>query len=383
MDKEQGSVALRSAHGVLKSRVPIDPAQVRRGILFLVNVGVPILGGALRGEPRAALVGAIVGMVLSFADNEGQLLSRLRLLTMAASCMVAGGLAGHFLRSTAPVLWPLFVAVTFAAGLAARAGREPLLAARNGAMAFAVTAGIPAIEMHEIWYLVGGLILNAASRTVDYLIAGPLPRIPATPLQMPSGRGGWFRFALAYAAAATAALWVGMTRDPIHAIWVVTTTLVVMQPDARASYRRIVERIAGTFAGVVAAWAITIATESPVAICAAILMVAPLIPHHLANRYWLHTALIALMILLAYDLTALNSHGITDLLTERLTDMLLGCAMALVGTAAAFPRRAVSDLDGLVEDRPSGHEGSDPTGTSPPVAATDRHEEQTMQSSER
>jgi hypothetical protein len=59
------------------------------------------------------------------------------------------------------------------------------------------------------------------------------------------------------------------------------------------------------------------------------------------------------MILLAYG-TALNSHGIADLLTERLTDMLLGCAMALVGTAAAFPRRAVSDLD-VAEDSPSGH----------------------------
>jgi hypothetical protein len=43
-------------------------------------------------------------------------------------------------------------------------------------------------------------------------------------------------------------------------------------------------------------------------------------------------------------------------LTERLKDMLLGCAMALVGTAAAFPRRAVSDLDGLVESQASSHE---------------------------
>jgi len=87
-----------------------------------------------------------------------------------------------------------------------------------------------------------------------------------------------------------------------HPIWVVTTALVVMQQDARASYRHIVERVAGTFAGVLAAWLITIGFHSVPVICACILLVAPLIPHHLANRYWLHTALIALLVLLAYDL---------------------------------------------------------------------------------
>ena len=34
--------------------------------------------------------------------------------------------------------------------------------------------------------------------------------------------------------------------DPQHAIWVVITTLVVMQPDDRNNYRRILERAAGT-----------------------------------------------------------------------------------------------------------------------------------------
>ena len=110
-----------------------------------------------------------------------------------------------------------------------------------------------------------------------------------------------------------------------------------MQADARASYRRIVERIAGTFAGVLAAWLLTLGLPPMAFIYACILVVAPLIPHHLANRYWLHTALIALMILLAYDLANGDGQG---LLSERVVDMLLGCAIALVGTAAAFARPA-------------------------------------------
>jgi len=155
-------------------------------------------------------------------------------------------------------------------------------------MAFTVAAALPmTFNLRQASYLFGVFLLAAAARTVDYLIAGPLPRQPAVPLQPPSGHAGWLRYALAFASAATAALWIGQALDPTHTIWVVATTLVVMQADARLSYRRIVERIAGTFAGVVAAWVIT-GSQSIALISACILVVAPLIPHHLANRYWLH-----------------------------------------------------------------------------------------------
>jgi urea transporter len=56
--------------------------------------------------------------------------------------------------------------------------------------------------------------------------------------------------------------------------------------------------------------------------------------------------------LLAYDLTVLSARGIAGLLTERLEDILLGCAIALVGTAVAFPREAVRGFDHLVGDSP-------------------------------
>jgi uncharacterized membrane protein YccC len=75
-------------------------------------------------------------------------------------------------------------------------------------------------------------------------------------------------------------------------------------------------------------------------------------PHHLAHRYWLHTALIAVMVLLTCDLTLLGTRGNAALLTERLEDILLGCAIALCGTAAAFPHKAALGFDQLVGDAP-------------------------------
>jgi uncharacterized membrane protein YccC len=262
------------------------------------------------------------------------------------------------------LLVPFFVGLALGIGLAPLTGRMLPLTGRHAAMAFTVAAALPVtFNLPQAGYLFGVFQLAAAARTVDYLIAGPLPRQPAVPLQPPSGHGGWLRYALAFAGAATAALWIGQALDPTHTIWVVATTLVVMQADARLSYRRIVERIAGTFAGVAAAWVIT-GSQSIALISTCVLVVAPLIPHHLASRYWLHTALIALMILLAYDLAEFDSESISKLLFERVIDMLLGCTIALVGTAAAFPRTAVTELDSLAEEEPDAA-GKERSGRTP------------------
>ena len=131
------------------------------------------------------------------------------------------------------------------------------------------------------------LLIVVVARVADHLLAGPLKQQRGGGGGAPTG--GWTRFALAYAGAATASLWLGVHIDPERALWVVVTTLVVMQSDARLSYVRIVHRIAGTVAGVVAAFALTSVLQEPWIIAAAALVLAPLIPHHLQHRYWLHT----------------------------------------------------------------------------------------------
>jgi uncharacterized membrane protein YccC len=184
------------------------------------------------------------------------------------------------------------------------------------------------------------LALTAMTRAIDHGLFGPLPRTAAPPQpQRPNDHLGWIRFALCYAAAGAAALWIGLTLDPGRAIWVVTATLIVMQADAQSSYQRIVERIEGTFLGVIAAWLIASTISEKWMLCAIALAATPFIPHHVGQRYWLHTALIALFVLLMYGYAAPSIHELDALLGERLKDMLIGCAVAVIGTALAFPRR--------------------------------------------
>lgn len=322
-------------------RVSIDQAALRRALLFLGAIGGPLCVGVWAQSPAGALVGAVTGLLLSFADDDGPLTGRLTILAMAAATLGFGGLIGVYLRGFPWPVWVLFVLATFTTGQVLRLGKGPAMAGRNFAMALVVTSGGPEFTVALLWYPVIALLIVVGARLLDHLVAGPLTQQRGGGGGPPAG--GWTRFAVAYAGAATASLWIGVHLDPERALWVVVTTLVVMQSDARLSYVRIVHRIAGTMVGVVAAFALTSVLQSPWIIAAAVLILAPLIPHHLQHRYWLHTALIAVVILLAYHLATSDPRILRGLMTERLQDVLLGAGLALIGTLLAFPRWVADD----------------------------------------
>lgn len=318
------------------AKLHLDEAALRRALLFLAAIAGPLCLGVWAASPAGALIGSVTGLLLSFADDEGPLRRRLSILVMNAAALGLGGAVGTVLHGFPWPVWVLFALTTFAAGQALRIGKGPAMAGRHVAMALAVASGGPEFTLSLLWYPLAALAIVVAARVIDHAIAGPLKQQRGGGGGPPIG--GWTRFALAYAGAATASLWLGVHIDPERALWVVVTTLVVMQSDARLSYVRIVHRIAGTVVGVVVAFGLTSVIDSPWLIAVAVLILAPLIPHHLQHRYWLHTALIAVVVLLAYHLATSDPRILRGLFTERLEDVLLGAGLALIGTLLAFPR---------------------------------------------
>jgi Fusaric acid resistance protein-like len=330
------------------STVGLDRPKLRRTALFVVDIGFAVIAATVLAEWRMALVGGITAMALSFADDDGPLSARLAMLAMVAAGAAAGGIAGHLLGTSSKLFWPLFLAAAFAAGWLYRAGRGPQLTARLFAVALSIIAGLPTVTGSELGFMGAVVAVCLASRVIDHLLFGPLPRDAGAKAAGPASNAQWLQFALAYAAAAGLGLWIGMTLDPARAIWVSTTTLVVMQADGGANYRRIVGRIAGTFAGVIAAMLLTQVLRTPAALCAGMVVTAAFIPHYVRSRYWLHSALIALLVLLAYALATAAGSGnpnMSILFVDRLIDVSLGAILALVGTAIAFPHR-VDAADG-------------------------------------
>jgi hypothetical protein len=331
------------------SSVGLDRPKLRRTALFVVNIGFPVIAATALAEWRMVLAGAMIAMVASFADDDGPLSARLAMLALVTAGMAAGGIAGHLLGGYFPLFWPLFLAAAFAAGWLYRAPRGPQLAARVFAIALSIVPGLSQVTASELELIAATVAVCALSRAIDHLLFGPLPRAAGgAPPAGPTTSAQPLRFALAYCAVAGLGLWIGLTLDPVRAIWVSTTTLVVMEPDAGANYRRVIGRILGTVAGVIAALALTAVLRTPAALCAAMVAVAAFLPHYVQTRYWLHSALIAVLVLLAYDLTTTAGSGnvnVSSLFVERLADVSLGAILALIGTAIAFPHR-VDDVDG-------------------------------------
>lgn len=239
----------RPAHGWTASLLPpamSSRAALRRGMLSLIAIGGPIIVGILRGESTPGLVGGITGLLLTLADTEGELWRRLGMTVVVALGIAIGGALGAWLATVHPLFWLVFFASIFVAGLLNLLGKGPHFAVRFGAISFAVISSLPNLAIKMEWYWAGAVALTLLAKFVDERLNGPLPPGPPWPGSISAARSHWLRFALAYAIAATAGLWIGVQSGSVRAVWISAIVLVIMLPDLRVTYARIFEGIAGT-----------------------------------------------------------------------------------------------------------------------------------------
>src|SRR3954454_16076951 len=126
--------------------------SLRRSLLFLINIGVPFVAATAAGLHRAALLGAVAGLLCSFADEDAKpLRARLRTLGFAVAGVLAGGLLGHRLIDYPPAFWVLFITAVFAAGWLNLFGKGPHMGVRFGAIALGIISGTTQITPDLLW----------------------------------------------------------------------------------------------------------------------------------------------------------------------------------------------------------------------------------------
>ncbi|MGW7254726.1 FUSC family protein [Streptomyces sp. NPDC054834] len=116
--------------------------------------------------------------------------------------------------------------------------------------------------------------------------------------------------------------------------WVALTITFVLKPDFGSVFSRALLRALGTVAGLVIAAAVLAEVPRGWWDVPVMLILAPLIPALTPRGYGYQTAAITPVILLLSDI--LNHQG-TALLLPRLTDSLLGCAIALIAGYLLWP----------------------------------------------
>ncbi|MDQ7996038.1 MAG: YccS family putative transporter [Luteibacter sp.] len=155
-----------------------------------------------------------------------------------------------------------------------------------------------------------------------------------------------FRHAMRLAIGMLAGYALMLGLHPTHGYWILLTTLFVCQPSYGATRRRMVQRIAGTTAGLVVGWALLRLLPPgdwrlPVLVATGAAFFA-----FRLRRYALATGVITLFVLLCFDRVGAGY----DAIGPRLLDTLLGAVVAAAAIRFVLPDWRVRRLDDIVAD---------------------------------
>jgi len=155
-----------------------------------------------------------------------------------------------------------------------------------------------------------------------------------------------FRHAVRLAAGMLGGYLLMLALHPTHGYWILLTTLFVCQPSYGSTRRRLVQRVVGTTAGLVAGWAMLHLIPGgdwrlPVLVATGAGFFA-----FRFRRYALATAIITLFVLLCFDRVGAGY----DAIGPRLLDTLLGALVAAGAIRFVLPDWRVRRLDDVVAD---------------------------------
>ncbi len=255
------------------------------------------------------MAGAVAGLLLALTDSADGLGARLLLLVRTTATMLV---LGHFLGGDNWLFWSTFAILTLVTGWLSQPGSSGAATLRLGDLALISMAGLREAGASTVWMVLIAAGASALARVLGSLlfphaalISSAVPRAqdaegnPAQPDEPVSQAG--LRFCLVYAATAAFALLLGSIEGVARPMWVATTVLLVMQPQSCSSYERIAQRAFGTLVGVLLA-----------------ALIALLMPHGISRNHWLQAALVALLILVLYDLAASGHRFDSRLFSERI-----------------------------------------------------------------
>ena len=336
----------RGTQRYVRESLAINPVKPpwHRGFVALGNIVGAIAIARLLNDPTAAYIGAGFALFHTLSDAEGTLAMRLHAIGWASAFMAFGSLSALLLSGQPVAIVSAFCVLTFVAGVLSWAGLPFLRAPRFGVVIFCVVLAsdlqsVPVL----VTLLIGTTAIAATLVSIEHWLAPDVGRTPYATFTIAwrtinDNRYTTFRFAVCYVGASAIGWTAGRAIDEIHPTWVAVSVLVVMWPDWQKSYQRVLQRVFGTLIGAGVALLIAPRLDDPRYLTLLIVALFCFVPYGVRRNYWLHCALMALVVFLATDLA---SRGSVNRLAveERVLDIMLGCAIAIVGTLFAFRKR--------------------------------------------
>lgn len=317
---------------------PVPPPRFDPSVaaVFAIGVGVPIAVGLAWAGPVAALFSGVGAMNALFADPRRRAL--VRLVAIAAAVAVLLGVAGiaSQLRPVPAVAALVTVAMAFCAGFVPMAFPWLSIVTRLAALVMIAVATSVLPQGPAL----GGYLAGALFATLVALAQGVLAGVEpyADPWQeakrLWQGERNGLPYAIAFAFAVALALALAWATGAPKPFWAALAALFVMHPERDQAMQRIASRIAGTFAGVAAAW-VVVAWNSDVRVVATIAVAfAAAMPATMRRSVFAGTFVGTVFVLLLLDVGLYAQGGDRPLIEARLWDTLIGTAAVAVASIA-------------------------------------------------
>jgi len=325
-----------------------------RGLVAMANILLSSLFGLWLDVPGSILLAPALGLFFTMADTEGPLLTRLAALAWTFCFTILESFIGFFFPAESAGFAVAFIIFTTLAGLVVWAGPPFIVATRLSIVAgLIVNRGKPPSEPLLASLILTIALFAAITRCIEFFLRPDraespyasareaLKKLRSLDLRM-------LRFTSFYTLTVATGWALGHTFDSLHPTWVATTVLVVMWPDSGQSFQRLFQRLVGTMAGSIVALALTL-VQGMKPLLFIVTGLSFFVPHFVRRNYWLHSALMVVLVLTALELTARGGFA-GQIIRLRILDVMLGCALAFVGTILAFPYRKLSDRKNATGD---------------------------------
>jgi len=325
----------RRGEGGTRPFVALDRTLVARSVRFTLTVMTPIVVAHFVGA-QSWLVFAMVSAIVAFAgDAAGEPLPRLGWMATGPAALALGLALGTLSLGHPLHVIALSMAAGFAYGLVESGHPHLLLAARFFAFGI-VLAGLVlapgpfdylAIAIMLVFAWLVSLAFELPGRHWPPLTVPPFARVlPGVALR---SRERW-------AFATTVAIAIGCTlattgwTNATHPSWACLAILMVMRSEVTSSIRLGIERVVGTFAGVLVA--ALVAQAGSESLMLLVMLVAAFVrwPAQQVNNA-LGVFCLTVFVLMLIEIVTPDGHQAAQLLRERFYDTLIGAVAAGFG----------------------------------------------------
>ena len=275
-----------------------------------IAVGVPLIGATAAGYPVAGVAGGATAMFVSLCDIGSRFPARVGTMTACLAAILIGGTIGHELGGTPHADEIIVLLSAFFTGWVSGSYAGIAAVARFFAVCTAVAAGMTLAQPGILLVTTAGGLFAIAVAVLTWELLG----LPPDDNQM-----DW------YAGLRRA---IGVARP----YWATMVVLMVMRREGVVSLKLTIHYIVGTLIGIPIAWVLFDAIHQPVAVAAIATAVAAFARVGFAINPALGFTAFTVFLILVVDLALKHLGAEPQLFSQRLYDVGVGCAIALVGT---------------------------------------------------